>query len=74
MALNRLNGITKDTSARMPITTPKLDYIDRRILITILKSARFNKLVPFSLKRALVDRIEGLALAIIPGLLFTKTG
>jgi len=74
MALNQRNSIVKGTSARVPITTLKLDYIDRRILVTIPKLTRLNRLAPFPLRRALVGRIKGLTLTIIPRLLPTKTG
>ena len=74
MALNQHNGITKGTGARVLIATLKLNHIDYRILVTIPKLARLNRPAPFPLRRALVGRIKGLTLTIIPGLSPTKTG
>jgi hypothetical protein len=74
VASNRRDYITKDTSVKKPIATPKLDHTDRRILVTIPELARLDRPAPFPPRRALVGGIEGLTLAMIPGLSPTKTG
>lgn len=47
---------------------------DRRILVTVQPSTLLNRPEPYALRRALCDRISGLAITAIPSITPTRTG